>query len=487
MSTRQAPEHGANRDRKLTPGRLFAASLLPVILLTGAVWFYMTHPLPRFEIVFVAAKGERNFPTITPFGNGMDQDMARRFCEHYGLTHRWLEVQTQEEAWQALREGRAQVMAATGFVPEQPDPLIVAGPAYETARPLLLSHQRRPLDLLSPRICEHEVSVAPAPEIIGSLKAYGWQQECRADYSPLPGMDLAPLMREQNEMSTRAYMAADPASYRLLAPFYTRIRPADRLPEPVARRWLWRADEHMLDERMRAFFRRMNMSGRLAELRDHYFGFFPQEGTAAKAAHFRSVLRLRLPAHADTIREAARENRLDPLLLVAVIYQESAFDTGAVSHTGVRGLMQLTRETAQRFGVADRTDPVLSIRYGARYLARIWERLEPLNLAHWDRWFMTLASYNQGIGHIFDAMLLTRRMGEDPRQWRNVARALKLLEDPRHYAGSVYGHTRGSEGVQYVNRIRFYYYILKGWALLPGLELDELSLLRLSLADLGLP
>lgn len=71
-------------------------------------------------------------------------------------------------------------------------------------------------------------------------------------------------------------------------------------------------------------------------------------------------------------REAARQ-RVDPLLVVALIYRESRFDAGAVSPGGSHGLMQvrvtsthqarwLGRERALRA-------PAVSVRVGVRILS----------------------------------------------------------------------------------------------------------------------
>jgi membrane-bound lytic murein transglycosylase F len=499
MSTSQATESARGREgegaRDSRLARVAAASLLLLVLGSGLVWFFRAHPLPRFAVTFVAPDTERVFSTISPYGRGLERDLAERFCARYGLAVRWLKVRTPQEAWQALLEGRAQVMVASGWPAdmageeaageEAAKGRVRAGPAYESHRPLLLSHQRRPLDLLRPDVCNNAVTLPPAPQLVASLKAHGWERDCRTAYELLPSMSLKEVLAEENEQSTRPYLLADPSNYRLLAPLFPRIRAAATLERPVERRWFWRTDVHMLDKRMRAFFRRIRLSGTLADLQERYTGFLPEEETAGQVAHLRRVLRLRLPEYREAILRAARRWDLDPLLLVAVIYQESAFDPEAVSHTGVQGLMQLTAETAERFGVADRTDPYQSIHHGARYLKRIWLRLEPLGLTHWNHWFLTLASYNQGIGHLFDAMLLARRQGQDPRSWRNVRTALLLLEKREYWKDAAYGYTRGGEGVEYVNRVRLWYYVLKGWTSFPGLELKELAPLRLALPAFG--
>lgn len=76
------------------------------------------------------------------------------------------------------------------------------------------------------------------------------------------------------------------------------------------------------------------------------------------------------------IYDAARRHALNPELVAAVVRAESAFDVGAVSHKGARGLMQLMPATAQRFGVAAENlfDPGSNLEAGTRYLKWLAER-----------------------------------------------------------------------------------------------------------------
>ena len=66
--------------------------------------------------------------------------------------------------------------------------------------------------------------------------------------------------------------------------------------------------------------------------------------------------------------EAAR-NRIDPLLIEALVRNESAYDPWAVSRAGALGLMQLMPETATQMGVTDPFDPAQNIAGGTAYLA----------------------------------------------------------------------------------------------------------------------
>ena len=93
----------------------------------------------------------------------------------------------------------------------------------------------------------------------------------------------------------------------------------------------------------------------------------------------------------------ARNYRLDPALLAAVIYQESKFDPNARSSRGAVGLMQLLPDTAvgiaertggRSFTVSDLYDPEINVRYGAWYLRHLLDKYGSERLA--------LAAYNAG-------------------------------------------------------------------------------------------
>jgi len=112
--------------------------------------------------------------------------------------------------------------------------------------------------------------------------------------------------------------------------------------------------------------------------------------------------RLRYPLHyASIVRTHARNYRLDPAFLAAVIYQESKFDASARSGSGAVGLMQLTPGTARgiairtggsAFRVSDLTDPDVNIRYGCWYLQHLFQKYGDERLV--------LAAYNAGQGNV---------------------------------------------------------------------------------------
>jgi soluble lytic murein transglycosylase len=108
--------------------------------------------------------------------------------------------------------------------------------------------------------------------------------------------------------------------------------------------------------------------------------------------------RLRYPLRYEQIvRGHARNYRLDPALLAAVIYQESKFRADAKSSSGAIGLMQLRPDTAKgiairtggsRFQTSDLYNPEINVRYGSWYLRHLLNKYGEEKTA--------LAAYNAG-------------------------------------------------------------------------------------------
>ncbi|MGH7827516.1 MAG: tetratricopeptide repeat protein [Candidatus Binatia bacterium] len=109
--------------------------------------------------------------------------------------------------------------------------------------------------------------------------------------------------------------------------------------------------------------------------------------------------RYRFPlAYWDKIREKAREQDLDPYLILALIRQESLFDTRARSSAAALGLMQLIPSTAVRIakqiglrppGREELFEPEINLTLGTRYLKDLLHRYS-------NNWHKAIAAYNAG-------------------------------------------------------------------------------------------
>jgi soluble lytic murein transglycosylase len=114
-----------------------------------------------------------------------------------------------------------------------------------------------------------------------------------------------------------------------------------------------------------------------------------------------AIVRLAYPAPwPDLVRTSAAQYGLDPLLVYAMMRQESAFNPLAGSSAGAFGLTQVIPSTAQEiaralgradFAFADLARPILAIQFGAFYLGGQMRSFADV--------YQALAAYNAGPGN----------------------------------------------------------------------------------------
>ena len=166
----------------------------------------------------------------------------------------------------------------------------------------------------------------------------------------------------------------------------------------------------------------------------------------------------------DAFRSYAGALTWDWHLLVAMAYQESRFDSTAVSHMGAHGIMQLMPRTAERLGLDSSHAMEAHIGAAVRFVNRLdtlWRRAVP---DPEQRLRFVLASYNAGHGHVIDAQRLAEQLGLDPRRWdQHVERAILLLARPRFYLrpGMRNGYCNGAQVFHYVRDVVSRYRELK--------------------------
>lgn len=143
-----------------------------------------------------------------------------------------------------------------------------------------------------------------------------------------------------------------------------------------------------------------------------------------------------ISAYDVLMRRIAREEGLDWLLMSAIAYNESRFESDLISKRGAVGLMQVMPRVGRQFNVEKEllTDPETNIRLAGRILKKIDASLKlGASASEDDRMSIILACYNSGIGHVSDARRLARNNGENPNSWEVVVRYLHKKADPEFY------------------------------------------------------
>jgi soluble lytic murein transglycosylase-like protein len=123
------------------------------------------------------------------------------------------------------------------------------------------------------------------------------------------------------------------------------------------------------------------------------------------------------------IVDSGSRNGVDPVLLYAIMHQESTFKSKAVSPKGARGLMQLMPGTAARYGVTNIFDPRQNVEGGARYVRFLLDLFDgDVNL--------TLAGYNAGEGAVMKYGYRVPPYSETQEYVRRISLRYALMRDP---------------------------------------------------------
>jgi soluble lytic murein transglycosylase len=164
-----------------------------------------------------------------------------------------------------------------------------------------------------------------------------------------------------------------------------------------------------------------------------------EHNTPSQDEHVRFVSRLihahKAPRHeaeslAHTIVSESAKAKYDPIFVAAVIYAESMFKHGAVSHKGAQGLMQIMPETGRYVsareniswgGARSLKDPKTNLRLGIAYL----KYLDAKFGGNRER---VLIAYNWGPANLNNAL---RRRGRAPMESIDYAR--KILTTHRKW------------------------------------------------------
>jgi membrane-bound lytic murein transglycosylase F len=169
---------------------------------------------------------------------------------------------------------------------------------------------------------------------------------------------------------------------------------------------------------------------------------------------FQELSLTRFQKYKDDFIEAAEIFNLEWELLAAVAFQESQWNPKARSATQVKGMMMLTLPTAESVGVTNRLDPIQSIYGGAQYLSELGQIVE-YGTSSGDKIAFILAAYNLGMTNVTNAI---NEITTSPSKltWLELEEHLisrKSSMDSESYS-------RGQQTVDFVERVRDYYYIL---------------------------
>jgi membrane-bound lytic murein transglycosylase F len=410
--------------------------------------------------------GIRNSPTTYYLDRngdpkGFEYDLVARFAEGNGWRLRLVQAESLDELLELAASGKVNIAAAGLTSTTSRQARMSFGPAYGRIKEWVVCNQGldRPRGLAdfvkNPDLRLEVVAGSSHGEHLEAVRdkdlpALRWKEMATVDTETL---------LQRVDMGLSDCTVADSDSLELAHNFHPNLRDAFVLRDDLHQAWAMRLGVDVAFARkVTRFFRDLEKSGELADLRERYFGHVTRLAEADVVGILERRIRL-LPELVGFFHAAQQETGFDWRFLAAVAYQESQWDAHAVSPTGVRGIMMLTEATADHLGVKNRLDAEESILGGARYLAQLRDAL-PASIPEPDRTWFALAAYNIGPGHLEDARTLARRLGRDPDKWGDMKETLPLLARSKHNQSLRYGFARGGEARALAENVRIYYDII---------------------------
>ncbi len=301
----------------------------------------------------------RSSPTsysISPDGpTGPEYDLVRAFAEDLGVALLMESVDSVSEIIPLILSGQAHMAAAGLTVTDSRREHLHFGHPYESVDVHLIYK----LGTGRPRSIEDILD--RSIEIVASSSHVDILEELKLDYPELTWTENADV--EFADLLTKVAMGeveltvADSPDFNIQRHFYPDLRVALDLyvDDQIAWAFPLRNADSLL-ARADDFLISADRAGMLDRVHDRYYGHtkkYDYVGTRNFIRHYES----RLPRYRAMFEQAGEEWGVDWRLLAAIGYQESHWRAGAVSPTGVRGIMMLTQDTADYLGIDDREDP----------------------------------------------------------------------------------------------------------------------------------
>lgn len=404
----------------------------------------------------------RNSPTTFYEANdgsdaGLEYDLIKGFAESLGVDFRFVVANKFSDIIPTVRNGHVDFAAAGLSITKNRKELVKFTPSYLKVNQQVIYHRSNKKPKVIEDLFDKHIEVTAGSSHSQTLHRISKQHEALSwmDTETADSEQLLHLVSEK----LIEYTISDSNEFMIYRHFFPEIDVAFDIGEPEELAWAFpKNSDDSLYQAASDYLTKIKSNGKLKQIIERHYSHtekFDHFGNRLFVRHIST----RLKIYKDHFINAAEKYGLDWKLLAAAGYQESHWNKRAISPTGVRGIMMLTRRTAGQLGVKNRLNAKSSIFGGAKYLSYLIKRMDK-NIPEPDRTWMALASYNVGYYHLDDARKITKKLGNDPNKWIDVKASLPLLAQRRWYKKTKYGYARGWEPVTYVENIRSYYDLL---------------------------
>ncbi len=384
---------------------------------------------------------------------GYEYELVNDFAQSLGLQLNLVVAENSNRLIEMLQNGEADIVAYPVPVENKlRQELIYCGPE-EVTRQVIVQRAARGDTILTDvtELIGKEVYIAPGTKY--------HQRLVNLDNELGGGIEIRETGRDSIttedliEMVSKGlirYTVSDDKVARLNKTYFWNIDMNLQISFPQRAMWVVRNDTPLLAEAIDHWNREQTRSATFTAITKRYF----ERAKNNIDEHMPVIRDGNISPYDELFKRYAQRINWDWQLLASLAYQESKFQLHLVSWAGAQGLMGIMPNTARAFGVAphELDDPEVAIRTGVECLRRFGSGFADITDPV-ERIKFTLASYNAGIGHVYDAQKLAGKYGKRMDVWDgHVADFIRLKADPQYYNDPVcrHGYLRGNETFNYV-------------------------------------
>jgi membrane-bound lytic murein transglycosylase F len=404
------------------------------------------------EIKIVTRFGPSDYYEIKNEENGYTYDVMKNFADFIGVKLKVITMDSLEDAINALNNREVDILANMGVTNN-----VKTSYAYNKVNQYIVynsKHTIKPnkIDDLQ----DNSIEIIDSISIKNNLDSFLGSINMNLIISKEKNIDEIINLIKNNEIK---YTVLNNNELTIFNKYFPEIKIGFKIGEDIPSTWaIPENTNYRFEEKLAEYFTQTLKTNKLkAFYVKHFTGKLQYTfvGTRSFLADFLNVF----PLYEFHFKKYAEIYNHDWRLLASIGYQESKWDKDAVSYTGVKGLMMLTKNTSKEMGIQNRESPIQSIEGGAKYLRKMLKNI-PDSVNANDKIWYAIASYNIGLRHVEDAMKMAENDKVDAGNWYVLEPYILRLSQSKYYRNTKYGYARGWETLKYVQNIRQYYDIL---------------------------
>ena len=408
--------------------------------------------LQKDKLVVGLRTGPTSYYEIKNQKIGFTYDLVKELSQYLGVTLEIITIDNIDEAINDLNQRKIDILADVG--PMERQGLIYSHRQIDYHLVYNNKYHNKLADL--DNIYEHPIYIIDSPKVENIINKYFKQTKVNYNILDSSNIDEITHLLLENKIK---YMILSSDELFFYQDYFPEISNLIKIGTDIRSHWILpeNSSDH-LKEKILEFFTFMIKENKLKYIKQRNLNNGTQYNFVGSKNFVKDLANI-FPQYEFYFKSFSEKYGHDWRLLASIGYQESHWNKDAISYTGVKGIMMLTKNTAKDMKVKDRTNPKDSIYGGAKYLKKMLDKV-PSNINDKDKIWFAIAAYNIGYGHVMDAMYLAKEDNKVITDWKSIEPYLLKLSQSRYYKKTQYGYARGWETVKYVQNIRQYYDIL---------------------------